>query len=106
MSDMRFVQTQGWAHESLHLLGKPISRCKEYHPDEDMVFLASISNNKRCQISTSQGVTGEPYIIHPFAVARVAADSAKPLLVVAAGRTDTRTLGQASTNAAELAATR
>ena len=65
---------------------EPILRmCESHHPDEDMDILARAYRRAVKQHSTQRRKSGEPYIIHPLAVAQILADLGMGPLVVAAG---------------------
>ena len=59
--------------------------CEYHHPDEDMSILARAYRRAVTQHSSQRRKSGEPYIIHPLAVAQILADLGMGPLVVAAG---------------------
>lgn len=59
--------------------------CRQHHPDEDMEILSRAYRRAVLQHSTQRRKSGEPYIIHPLAVAQILADLGMGPLVVAAG---------------------
>ena len=62
-----------------------LSICRQHHPDEDMEILSRAYARAVCQHSSQRRKSGEPYIIHPIAVAQILADLGMGPLVVAAG---------------------
>ena len=62
-----------------------LSICRQHHPDEDMEILSRAYARAVRQHSSQRRKSGEPYIIHPIAVAQILADLGMGLLVVAAG---------------------
>ncbi len=82
---------------SAHMLGCEISAnpldplepilkmCEYHHPDEDMGILERAYERAVKQHSSQRRKSGEPYIIHPLAVAQILADLGMGPLVVAAG---------------------
>ena len=82
---------------SAHMLGCEISTnpldplepilkmCEYHHPDEDMGILARAYQRAVKQHCTQRRKSGEPYIIHPLAVAQILADLGMGPIVVAAG---------------------
>lgn len=62
-----------------------LSICRQYHPDEDMEILSRAYARAVRQHSSQRRKSGEPYIIHPIAVAQILADLGMGPLVVAAG---------------------
>lgn len=59
--------------------------CASYHPDEDLSILERAYSRAVIQHSAQRRKSGEPYIIHPLAVAQILADLGMGPLVVAAG---------------------
>jgi GTP pyrophosphokinase len=59
--------------------------CQYHHPDEDMDVLERAYRRAVKQHSTQRRKSGEPYIIHPLAVAQILADLGMGPIVVAAG---------------------
>ncbi|MEY8563372.1 bifunctional (p)ppGpp synthetase/guanosine-3',5'-bis(diphosphate) 3'-pyrophosphohydrolase [Bifidobacterium pseudolongum] len=62
-----------------------LSICRQHHPDEDMEILSRAYARAMRQHSSQRRKSGEPYIIHPIAVAQILADLGMGPLVVAAG---------------------
>lgn len=62
-----------------------MNACKAHHPDEDMDILNRAYRRAVRQHSPQRRKSGEPYIIHPLAVAQILADLGMGPLVVAAG---------------------
>ena len=62
-----------------------MNACKAHHPDEDMDILNHAYRRAVRQHSPQRRKSGEPYIIHPLAVAQILADLGMGPLVVAAG---------------------
>ncbi|RYQ12451.1 RelA/SpoT family protein [Bifidobacterium pseudolongum] len=62
-----------------------LSICRQHHPDEDMEILSRAYARAVRQHSSQRRKSGEPYIIHPIAVAQILADLGMGPLVVAAG---------------------
>ena len=62
-----------------------LSICRQHHPDEDMEILSRAYARAVRQHSSQRRKSGEPYIIHPIAVAQILADLCMGPLVVAAG---------------------
>ena len=62
-----------------------MNACKAHHPDEDMDILNCAYRRAVRQHSPQRRKSGEPYIIHPLAVAQILADLGMGPLVVAAG---------------------
>ena len=62
-----------------------LKMCEYHHPDEDMSILARAYRRAVNQHSSQRRKSGEPYIIHPLAVAQILADLGMGPLVVAAG---------------------
>ena len=62
-----------------------LSICRQHHPDEDMEILSRAYARAVRQHSSQRRKSGEPYIIHPIAVAQIMADLGMGPLVVAAG---------------------
>lgn len=62
-----------------------MNACKAHHPDEDMAILNHAYRRAVRQHSPQRRKSGEPYIIHPLAVAQILADLGMGPLVVAAG---------------------
>ena len=85
-----------------------LKMCEYHHPDEDMNILARAYRRAVNQHSSQRRKSGEPYIIHPLAVAQILADLGMGPLVVAAAFCTTRwrTPTTRSTNAAPNSATR
>ena len=61
-----------------------MNACKAHHPDEDMDILNRAYRRAVRQHSPQRRKSGEPYIIHPLAVAQILADLGMGPLVVAA----------------------
>lgn len=59
--------------------------CRNHHPDEDLNILERAYRRAVIQHSSQRRKSGEPYIIHPLAVAQILADLGMGPLVVAAG---------------------
>ena len=59
--------------------------CRNHHPDEDLSILERAYRRAVIQHSSQRRKSGEPYIIHPLAVAQILADLGMGPLVVAAG---------------------
>ncbi|MBM6699033.1 bifunctional (p)ppGpp synthetase/guanosine-3',5'-bis(diphosphate) 3'-pyrophosphohydrolase [Bifidobacterium pullorum subsp. saeculare] len=59
--------------------------CRAHHPDEDLSILERAYRRAVIQHSPQRRKSGEPYIIHPLAVAQILADLGMGPLVVAAG---------------------
>lgn len=59
--------------------------CRMHHPDEDLSILKRAYDRAVVQHASQQRKSGEPYIIHPLAVAQILADLGMGPLVVAAG---------------------
>ena len=59
--------------------------CRNHHPDEDLSILERAYRRAVTQHSSQRRKSGEPYIIHPLAVAQILADLGMGPLVVAAG---------------------
>ena len=59
--------------------------CRNHHPDEDLSILERAYRRAVIQHSSQRRKSGEPYIIHPLAVAQILADLGMGTLVVAAG---------------------
>lgn len=84
-------------HVSARMLGCEISgnpldplepimaMCRSHHPGEDMGILERAYRRAVLQHSHQRRKSGEPYIIHPIAVAQILADLGMGPLVVAAG---------------------
>ncbi|PLS30332.1 guanosine polyphosphate pyrophosphohydrolase/synthetase [Bifidobacterium margollesii] len=82
---------------SAHMLGCEISTdplnplqpiwqmCEFHHPDEDLSILQRAYDRAVTQHAPQRRKSGEPYIIHPLAVAQILADLGMGPLVVAAG---------------------
>ena len=62
-----------------------LSICRQHHPNEDMEILTRDYARVVRQHSSQRRKSGEPYIIHPIAVAQILADLGMGPLVVAAG---------------------
>ena len=62
-----------------------LSICRQHHPDEDMEILSRAYARAVRQHSSQRRKSGEPYIIHPIAVAQILADLGMGPLAVAAG---------------------
>lgn len=62
-----------------------LKMCEYHHPDEDMSILERAYERAVKQHSSQRRKSGEPYIIHPLAVAQILADLGMGPLVVAAG---------------------
>ena len=58
---------------------------RNHHPDEDLSILERAYRRAVIQHSSQRRKSGEPYIIHPLAVAQILADLGMGPLVVAAG---------------------
>ena len=59
--------------------------CRNHHTDEDLSILDRAYRRAVIQHSSQRRKSGEPYIIHPLAVAQILADLGMGPLVVAAG---------------------
>ena len=59
--------------------------CRNHHPDEDLSILERAYRRAVIQHSSQRRKSGEPYIIHPLAVAQILADLGMGPLVVAVG---------------------
>lgn len=59
--------------------------CRQHHPDEDMEILSRAYTRAVIQHAEQRRRSGEPYIIHPLAVAQILADLGMGPGVVAAG---------------------
>ena len=59
--------------------------CRNHHPDEDLSILERAYRRAVIRHSSQRRKSGEPYIIHPLAVAQILADLGMGPLVVAAG---------------------
>ena len=59
--------------------------CELHHPDEDLSILQRAYERAVVQHAPQRRKSGEPYIIHPLAVAQILADLGMGPLVVAAG---------------------
>ena len=59
--------------------------CRNHHPDEDLSILERAYRRAVIQHSSQRRKSGEPYIIHPLAVAQILSDLGMGPLVVAAG---------------------
>lgn len=59
--------------------------CRNHHPDEDLSILERAYRRAVIQHSSQRRKSGEPYIIHPLAVAQILADLGMGPLVVVAG---------------------
>ena len=59
--------------------------CRNHHPDEDLSILERAYRRAVIQHSSQRRKSGEPYIIHPLAVAQILADLGMGPLAVAAG---------------------
>lgn len=59
--------------------------CRNHYPDEDLSILERAYRRAVIQHSSQRRKSGEPYIIHPLAVAQILADLGMGPLVVAAG---------------------
>lgn len=62
-----------------------LNMCKWHHPDEDMTILHRAYARAVKQHTGQRRKSGEPYIIHPLAVAQILADLGMGPIVVAAG---------------------
>ncbi|KFI57283.1 RelA/SpoT family protein [Bifidobacterium gallicum] len=62
-----------------------ISACEAHHPGEDMSMVRRAYERAVLQHSDQRRKSGEPYIIHPMAVAQILADLGMGPIVVAAG---------------------
>lgn len=62
-----------------------LSMCQAHHPDDDMTVLRRAYERAVAQHSSQRRKSGEPYIIHPLAVAQTLADLGMGASVVAAG---------------------
>lgn len=72
--------------EDLHDPLSPILRmCQSHHRDEDMSILHRAYRRAVIQHTGQRRKSGEPYIIHPLAVAQILADLGMGPVVVAAG---------------------
>lgn len=70
---------------SLDPLEPILKMCEYHHPDEDISILERAYERAVKQHSSQRRKSGEPYIIHPLAVAQILADLGMGPLVVAAG---------------------
>ena len=82
--------------------------CRNHHPDEDLSILERAYRRAVIQHSSQRRKSGEPYIIHPLAVAQILADLGMGPLVVApvCCTTPSRTPTTRWTSAARNSATR
>ncbi|MEE1296364.1 MAG: bifunctional (p)ppGpp synthetase/guanosine-3',5'-bis(diphosphate) 3'-pyrophosphohydrolase [Bifidobacterium sp.] len=62
-----------------------LAMCRQHHPGEDMEILSRAYERAVLQHSSQRRKSGEPYIIHPLAVAQILADLGMGPIVVAAG---------------------
>ena len=62
-----------------------LQACRMHHPGEDMTILERAYRRAVIQHSEQRRKSGEPYIIHPLAVAQILADLGMGSIVVAAG---------------------
>ncbi len=62
-----------------------MNACLSHHPGEDMDIVKRAYRRAVCQHSHQRRKSGEPYIIHPLAVAQILADLGMGPIVVAAG---------------------
>ena len=62
-----------------------LQACRMHHPGEDMTILERAYQRAVIQHSEQRRKSGEPYIIHPLAVAQILADLGMGPIVVAAG---------------------
>ncbi|RSX55792.1 (p)ppGpp synthetase [Bifidobacterium dolichotidis] len=62
-----------------------LATCKAHHPDEDMSMVRRAYERAVIQHSDQRRKSGEPYIIHPMAVAQILADLGMGPIVVSAG---------------------
>ena len=62
-----------------------LQMCKWHHPDENMDILHKAYKRAVKQHTGQRRKSGEPYIIHPLAVAQILADLGMGPIVVAAG---------------------
>ena len=62
-----------------------LQACRMHHPGEDMTILEHAYRRAVIQHSEQRRKSGEPYIIHPLAVAQILADLGMGPIVVAAG---------------------
>ena len=60
--------------------------CMMHHPGEDMTILERAYKRAVIQHSSQRRKSGEPYIIHPLAVAQILADLGMRPRVLAAGQ--------------------
>ena len=67
-----------------------LKMCEYHHPDEDISILERAYERAVKQHSSQRRKSGEPYIIHPLAVAQILADLGMGPLVVAAACCTTR----------------
>ena len=94
---MLFRSNDEAEHNAARMLGCEISddplnpllpimqACRNHHPDEDLSILERAYRRAVIQHSSQRRKSGEPYIIHPLAVAQILADLGMGPLVVAAG---------------------
>ena len=73
------------SYDPLNPLLPIMQACRNHHPDEDLSILERAYRRAVIQHSSQRRKSGEPYIIHPLAVAQILADLGMGPLVVAAG---------------------
>ena len=71
--------------DPLNPLKPIIEACRAHHPSEDMSILERAYRRAVTQHAPQRRKSGEPYIIHPLAVAQILADLGMGPIVVAAG---------------------
>ena len=73
------------SEDSRNPLSPILNMCQWHHPDEDMSILHPAYDRAVKQHTGQRRKSGEPYIIHPLAVAQILADLGMGPIVVAAG---------------------
>ena len=73
------------SEDSRNPLSPILNMCQWHHPDEDMSILHRAYDRAVKQHTGQRRKSGEPYIIHPLAVAQILADLGMGPIVVAAG---------------------
>ena len=71
--------------DPLNPLTPIMASCRAHHPDEDLTILERAYRRAVIQHAPDRRKSGEPYIIHPLAVAQILADLGMGPIVVAAG---------------------
>lgn len=71
--------------DALNPLLPIVDMCQSHHPDADMSILHRAYRRAVIQHASQRRKSGEPYIIHPLAVAQILADLGMGPVVVAAG---------------------